>query len=207
MRFVFKTTAYGFDLAAEQEILLRHESNRKKAWLASLGLSALLVVLCVVLVLTKYGDAEAVSHFSFIIVGILLTQQAWQDYSGGNIRGLLKMLYRGRDPWGGEDFEMSLAVEGDTIYVYRGEEEVGTWDCSMLRAVTESEMIFDLQRGGLNKSYLAIPKDSLVEGDIDAFREHMRGRIHGKQEVRFYAISEKRQAQLAAAKARLFPKY
>ena len=34
MKFVFEAKASDYDLAAEQEILLRHVSNRKRNWLS-----------------------------------------------------------------------------------------------------------------------------------------------------------------------------
>ena len=35
MKFVFEAKASDYDLAAEQEILLRHVSNRKAKWIAA----------------------------------------------------------------------------------------------------------------------------------------------------------------------------
>ena len=40
MKFVFEAKASDYDLAAEQEILLRHVSNRKAKWIAAAALCA-----------------------------------------------------------------------------------------------------------------------------------------------------------------------
>ena len=45
MKFVFEAKASDYDLAAEQEILLRHVSNRKAKWIAAAALCAATVVL------------------------------------------------------------------------------------------------------------------------------------------------------------------
>lgn len=207
MRFEFEADTYAFDLAAEEEILLRHASTRKKAWLATLFAVAAFALLPRILGATGFEEADGIGHLGFILGGILLSQQALQDYSGGNLRSMLRALYRGRDPWGSERTEMALAFEGDTLYIYRGGEEVGMMDLGAINAVTESQTVFDIQLGGFRKSYIAIPKETMVKGDADAFRAHLCERIRGKKEVRFYSVGDKRRRQLAVAKARLFPKY
>ena len=47
MKFVFEAKASDYDLAAEQEILLRHVSNRKRNWTRAVILCAATVVLCI----------------------------------------------------------------------------------------------------------------------------------------------------------------
>ena len=51
MKFVFEAKASDYDLAAEQEILLRHVSNRKRNWTRAVILCAATVVLCNLLVM------------------------------------------------------------------------------------------------------------------------------------------------------------
>ena len=61
MKFVFEAKASDYDLAAEQEILLRHVSNRKAKWIAAAALCAATVVLCVLIVVFRHKDmTEAV---------------------------------------------------------------------------------------------------------------------------------------------------
>ena len=56
MKFVFEAKASDYDLAAEQEILLRHVSNRKRNWTRAVILCAATVVLCVLIVVFRHKD-------------------------------------------------------------------------------------------------------------------------------------------------------
>lgn len=96
MKFVFEAKASDYDLAAEQEILLRHVSNRKRNWTRAVILCAATVVLCVLIVVFRHKDMTEAVQVAALVVGVILFQQGYLDYTSGNPKAFLKLLYRGR---------------------------------------------------------------------------------------------------------------
>lgn len=207
MRFVLDATAEQFDQAAEQEILLRFVSNRKRNWITAAGLCVLVIVLAVILVIGKFGDAEKTLRIVGSLVGIVLIEQVYIDRTGGNQKGYLKLLYRGRMNQTDEDRAAPLRVEleqgGAALEIFNRDGKAGEWGMNGLRRVTESDEIFELCHGAfLSRRYLALPKAALVEGDMDAFRDELASRVKGGK-VERYDIPERMQKQLAQAREKL----
>ena len=96
MKFVFEAKASDYDLAAEQEILLRHVSNRKRNWTRAVILCAATVVLCILLVMFGQTETKETLQVMALVVGVILFQQGYLDYTSGNPKAFLKLLYRGR---------------------------------------------------------------------------------------------------------------
>lgn len=208
MKFVFEARASDYDLAAEQEILLRHVSNRRRNWMIAVGLCLATAVLAVVLVATGYGDMQKMLQVTGAVVGLVLIEQLYLDRSGGNIQGYLKMLYRGRTNQTEDDLNAILRLEvseGDPlIHIYNKDGEAGSWDFRGLCRVTENEEIFDLCRKGMPKQYLALPKNALVEGTEADFRALLNDWLGEKKSVETFTIPAKMQKQLMQAKYKLF---
>lgn len=72
MKFVFEAKASDYDLAAEQEILLRHVSNRKRNWTRAVILCAATVVLCVLIVVFRHKDMTEAVQVAALVVGVIL---------------------------------------------------------------------------------------------------------------------------------------
>lgn len=208
MKFVFEAKASDYDLAAEQEILLRHVSNRRRNWSIAAGLCVATAALAAVLVATGYGDAQKMLQVTGAVVGLVLVEQLYLDRSGGNIQGYLKMLYRGRTNQTEDDLNAILrleVIEGDPlIHIYNRDGEAGSWDFRGLCRVTENEEIFDLCRKGMPKQYLALPKNALVEGTEADFRAFLGDWLGEKKSVESFSIPAKMQKQLMQAKYKLF---
>lgn len=207
MRFVFDATAEQFDLAAEQEILLRFVSNRKRNWITAVGLCAVAIVLAAVLVIGKFGDAEKTLRLVGSLVGIVLIEQIYLDRSGGNQKGYLKMLYRGRMNQTDEERTAPLRVEleqgAEAMEIFNRDGKAGEWSLAGLRRVTESDDIFELCHGAmLSRRYLALPKSALTEGSVDAFRDELASRLKDGK-VERYTIPERMQKQMANTRAKL----
>lgn len=207
MRFVFDATAEQFDQAAEQEILLRFVSNRKRNWITAVGLCALAAVLAAILVIGKFGDAEKTLRLVGSLIGIVLIEQLYLDRTGGNQKGYLKMLYRGRMNQTDEDRAAPLRVELEqgaaALEIFNRDGKAGEWGMNGLRRVTESDEIFELCHGALlSRRYLALPKAALAEGSLEAFRDELASRVKSGK-VERYDIPERMQKQLAQARGKL----
>lgn len=207
MKFVFEAKASDYDLAAEQEILLRHVSKRRRNWTVAIALSVLTAVMATVLILSDFGDRDKTLQIAGMVIGVILVEQGYLDYTSGNPKAYLKMLYRGRTAQTRADLEKLVRVEitegENAIEIFNENGKAGEWDFTRLVRVTECDKAIELVRGGMPKQYLALPKDALVEGTLDEFRRAMRERMGGK-EVEYFAISERRQKQLMQAKYKLF---
>lgn len=207
MKFVFEAKASDYDLAAEQEILLRHVSKRRRNWTVAIALSAITAVMATVLILSNFGDRDKTLQIAGMVIGVILVEQGYLDYTSGNPKAYLKMLYRGRTTQTRADLEKLVRVEitegENAIEIFNENGKAGEWDFTRLVRVTECDGAIELVRGGMPKQYLALPKDALVEGTLDEFRRAMRERMGGK-EVEYFAISERRQKQLMQAKYKLF---
>ena len=209
MKFVFEAKASDYDLAAEQEILLRHVSNRKAKWIAAAALCAATVVLCILLVMFGQTGTKETLQVAALVVGVILFQQGYLDYTSGNPKAFLKLLYRGRRDQTYADLNKVLRIEitedSPAVEIYNEDGKVGEWDFQNLNRVIESDRIFDLTRnGGRTKQHLALPKDALKEGTVDEFRNYMDKWLKGDKTVEYYDISERRQKQLMKAKYQLF---
>lgn len=169
MKFVFEAKASDYDLAAEQEILLRHVSNRKRNWTRAVILCAATVVLCVLIVVFRHKDMTEAVQVAALVVGVILFQQGYLDYTSGNPKAFLKLLYRGRRDQTYADLNKVLRIEitedSPAVEIYNEDGKAGEWDFQNLNRVTESDRIFELCRGGgRSRQYLALPKDALREG-------------------------------------------
>lgn len=208
MKFVFETKASEYDLAAEQEILLRHVSNRRRNWRIAAGLCIITSVLAVILIATKFADTTKTLQITGMVVGVILFEQGYLDYTSGNPRGYLKMLYRGRTMQTREDLEKLVRLEitdGMSVAeIFNENGKAGEWNLARLCRVTESDKIFELVCSGMPKQFLALPKSALREGTVEDFRAAMRERLGGKKEVEYFEISARRQKQLMEAKYKLF---
>ena len=209
MKFVFEAKASDYDLAAEQEILLRHVSNRKRNWTRAVILCAATVVLCILLVMFGQTGTKETLQVMALVVGVILFQQGYLDYTSGNPKAFLKLLYRGRRDQTYADLNKVLRIEitedSPAVEIYNENGKAGEWDFQNLNRVTESDRIFDLTRnGGRTKQHLALPKDALREGTVEEFRSCMDRWLKGDKPVGFFAISERRQKQLMKAKYQLF---
>lgn len=209
MKFVFEAKASDYDLAAEQEILLRHVANRKRNWTRAVILCAATVVLCILLVMFGQTGTKETLQVMALVVGVILFQQGYLDYTSGNPKAFLKLLYRGRRDQTYADLNKVLRIEitedSPAVEIYNEDGKVGEWDFQNLNRVTESDRIFDLTRnGGRTKQHLALPKDALKEGTVDEFRNYMDKWLNGSKTVEHFEISERRQKQLMAAKYKLF---
>ena len=111
MKFVFEAKASDYDLAAEQEILLRHVSNRKRNWTRAVILCAATVVLCVLIVVFRHKDMTEAVQVAALVVGVILFQQGYLDYTSGNPKAFLKLLYRGRRDQTYADLNKVLRIE------------------------------------------------------------------------------------------------
>lgn len=208
MKFVFEAKASDYDLAAEQEILLRHVATRRRNWTIACGLCAATIVLAVILIVTGFADTTKILQVTGMVVGVVLVEQLYLDRSGGNIKGYLKLLYRGRDKQTVADLEAPLRLEiseGDPlIHIFNRDGEVASWNFQGLCRVTENEEIFDLCRKGMPKQYLALPKSAIREGTIEDFRALLNEWLGEGKSVERYAIPERMQRQLMEAKVKLF---
>ena len=209
MKFVFEAKASDYDLAAEQEILLRHVSNRKRNWTRAVILCAATVVLCILLVMFGQTGTKETLQVMALVVGVILFQQGYLDYTSGNPKAFLKLLYRGRRDQTYADLNKVLRIEitkgSRAIEIFNENGKMGEWDFQKLDRVTESDCIFDLTRsGGRANQHLALPKDALKEGTVDEFRSYMDEWLSGSKTVERYEISERRQKQLMKAKYQLF---
>ena len=178
MKFVFEAKASDYDLAAEQEILLRHVSNRKRNWTRAVILCAATVVLCILLVMFGQTGTKETLQVMALVVGVILFQQGYLDYTSGNPKAFLKLLYRGRRDQTYADLNKVLRIEitedSPAVEIYNEDGKVGEWDFQNLNRVTESDRIFELCRGGgRSRQYLALPKDALREGTVEEFRSCM----------------------------------
>ena len=207
MKFVFEAKASDYDLAAEQEILLRHVSNRKRNWTRAVILCAATVVLCILLVMFGQTGTKETLQVMALVVGVILFQQGYLDYTSGNPKAFLKLLYRGRRDQTYADLNKVLRIEitedSPAVEIYNEDGKAGEWDFQNLNRVTESDRIFDLTRNG-GRQYLALPKDALREGTVEEFRSCMDRWLKGDKTVEYYDISERRQKQLMKAKYQLF---
>ena len=111
MKFVFEAKASDYDLAAEQEILLRHVSNRKRNWTRAVILCAATVVLCILLVMFGQTGTKETLQVMALVVGVILFQQGYLDYTSGNPKAFLKLLYRGRRNQTYADLNKVLRIE------------------------------------------------------------------------------------------------
>ena len=190
MKFVFEAKASDYDLAAEQEILLRHVSNRKRNWTRAVILCAATVVLCILLVMFGQTGTKETLQVMALVVGVILFQQGYLDYTSGNPKAFLKLLYRGRRDQTYADLNKVLRIEitedSPAVEIYNEDGKAGEWDFQNLNRVTESDRIFDLTRnGGRTKQHLALPKDALKTipraAQGRAPRGHGRGvpQLHG----------------------------
>lgn len=209
MKFVFEAKASDFDLAAEQEILLRHVANRRRNWTAAAVLCAATVLLCAVIAVIRQKELAQAVQVAALVVCVILFQQGYLDYTSGNPKAYLKLLYRGRQDQTYADLQKLLRVEltegSHAVEIFDANGKVGEWDFQNLARVTESDRIFDLTRGGGRaKQYLALPKDALKEGTVDEFRSYMDRWLKGDGTVERFEISERRQKQLMKAKYQLF---
>ncbi len=209
MKFVFEAKASDFDLAAEQEILLRHVANRRRNWARATALCMAAVVLCILVVVFQSGGVTEAVQVTALVIGVILFQQGYMDFTSGNPKAYLKMLYRGRKDQTYADLEKVLRIEitedSHAIEIFNEDGKAGEWDFQKLDRVTESDRIFDLTRnGGRTKQHLALPKDALKEGTVDEFRNYMDKWLKGSKTVEYFEISERRQKQLMAAKYKLF---
>ncbi len=209
MKFVFEAKASDYDLAAEQEILLRHVSNRRSKWIAAAALSAATVVLCILIAVFRHKDMTEAAQVAALVVSVILLQQGYLDYTSGNPKAFLKLLYRGRQGQTYDDLEKVLRIEitedSPAVEIYNEDGKAGEWDFQNLSRVTESDRIFELCRGsGRSGQYLSLPKDALREGTVEEFRNCMNRWLKGGKTVEYYDISERRQKQLMRAKYQLF---
>lgn len=208
MKFVFEAKASDYDLAAEQEILLRHVANRRRNWSIACALCIATAVLAAALIVTGYGDTQKMLQVTGAVVGLVLVEQLYLDRSGGNIQGYLKMLYRGRANQTEDDLNAILRLEiteGDPlIHIYNRDGEAGSWDFRGLCRVVENEEIFDLCRKGMPKQYLALPKNAMTEGTEEDFRAFLVEWLGEKKRVEKFTIPAKMQRQLMQAKYKLF---
>ena len=215
MKFVFEAKASDYDLAAEQEILLRHVSNRKRNWTRAVILCAATVVLCILLVMFGQTGTKETLQVMALVVGVILFQQGYLDYTSGNPKAFLKLLYRGRRDQTYADLNKVLRIEitedSPAVEIYNEDGKVGEWDFQNLNRVTESDRIFELCRGGGGRvravwaeTGLALPKGALREGTVEEFRSCMDRWLKGDKTVEYYDISERRQKQLMKAKYQLF---
>ena len=156
MKFVFEAKASDYDLAAEQEILLRHVSNRKRNWTRAVILCAATVVLCVLIVVFRHKDMTETVQVAALVVGVILFQQGYLDYTSGNPKAFLKLLYRGRRDQTYADLNKVLRIEitedSPAVEIYNEDGKAGEWDFQNLNRVTESDRIFELCRGGGHSS-------------------------------------------------------
>lgn len=207
MKFVFEARASDYDLAAEQEILLRHVSKRKRNWTVAVGLSVLTAVMATVLIVADFGDRDKTLQIAGMVIGVILVEQWYLDYTSGNPKAYLKMLYRGRTTQTAADLEKPIRVEitegENAIEIFNENGKAGEWDFTKLVRVTESDRVYELVRGGMPKQYLALPKSALVEGTQDELRRCLREKLGGKP-IEHFDISERRQKQLMTAKYKLF---
>ena len=139
----------------------------------------------------------------------ILFQQGYLDYTSGNPKAFLKLLYRGRRDQTYADLNKVLRIEitedSPAVEIYNEDGKAGEWDFQNLNRVTESDRIFELCRGGgRSRQYLALPKDALREGTVEEFRSCMDRWLKGDKTVEYYDISERRQKQLMKAKYQLF---
>ncbi len=208
MKFVFEAKASDYDLAAEQEILLRHVSDRRRKWCTAAALCGMTVLMGTALVLFKHDDPVKVAQVAALVVGMILFQQGYLDYTSGNPKAYLKMLYRGRREQTMDDLNALLRIEisegSDAVEIYNQDGKAGEWSFKRLCRVTESDTIFELSRAGRPRQYLALPKDALREGTVDEFRAYMDRWLGEGKKVEYFTISERRQRQLMAAKYQLF---
>ena len=148
MKFVFEAKASDYDLAAEQEILLRHVSNRKRNWTRAVILCAATVVLCILLVMFGQTGTKETLQVMALVVGVILFQQGYLDYTSGNPKAFLKLLYRGRRDQTYADLNKVLRIEitedSPAVEIYNEDGKVGEWDFQNLNRVTESDRIFEL---------------------------------------------------------------
>lgn len=166
------------------------------------------VLMGAALVFFKHDDPVKVTQVAALVIGVILFQQGYLDYTSGNPKAYLKMLYRGRKEQTMDDLNAVLHVEisegCDAVEIYNQDGKAGEWSFKHLCRVTESDTIFELSRAGRPRQYLALPKDALREGTVDEFRAYMDRWLGEGKKVEYFTISERRQRQLMAAKYQLF---
>ena len=209
MKFVFDAKAIDYDLAAAQELLLRHVRNRKRNRTRAVILCAATVVLCILLVMFGQTWTKETLQVMALVVGVILFQQGYLDYTSGNPKAFLKLLYRGRRDQTYADLNKVLRIEitedSPAVEIYNEDGKAGESDFQNLNRVPERDRIFELCRGGgRSRQYLALPKDALREGTVEEFRSCMDRWLKGDKTVEYYDISERRQKQLMMAKYQLF---
>ena len=111
-----------------------------------------------------------------LVVGVILFQQGYLDYTSGNPKAFLKLLYRGRRDQTYADLNKVLRIEitedSPAVEIYNEDGKVGEW--------------------------------ALREGTVEEFRSCMDRWLKGDKTVEYYDISERRQKQLMKAKYQLF---
>lgn len=208
MKFIMEATAHEFDLAAEQEILLRYAANRTAKW-RNVGLVAFaLIALSITMASSGAADPGKLIMLSGGLCVILVFQQFNLDRTGGNPYPSLKQLYRGRmaqtEAERNAPLRLVIDENGYGIEIYNAYGKAGEWSFRNLCRVTESDDIFELVCKGMPKQYLALPKSSLREGTVDELRELFNDLLDEKHPVEFFDIPEKYQQSLIAAKHKLF---
>lgn len=208
MKFIMEATAHEFDLAAEQEILLRYVANRTTKW-RNVGLVAFaLIALSITMASSGAADPMKLVMLSGGLCVILLLQQLNLDRTGGNPYPSLKQLYRGRmaQTAAEQNAPLRLVIDenGYGIEIYNAYGKAGDWSFQNLCRVTESDDIFELVCKGMPKQYLALPKSALREGTVDELRELFNDLLDDKHPVEHFDIPEKYQQALAAARQKLF---
>ena len=87
-----------------------------------------------------------------LVVGVILFQQGYLDYTSGNPKAFLKLLYRGRRDQTYADLNKVLRIEitedSPAVEIYNEDGKVGEWDFQNLNRVTESDRVFELCGGG-----------------------------------------------------------
>ena len=176
-------------------------SNRKRNWTRAVILCAATVVLCILLAMFGQTGTKETLQVMALVVGVILFQQGYLDYTSGNPKAFLKLLYRGRRDQTYADLNKVLRIEitedSPAVEIYNEDGKAGEWDFQNLNRVTESN-------GGRTKQHLALPKDALREGTVEEFRSCMDRWLKGDKTVEYYDISERRQKQLMKAKYQLF---
>lgn len=208
MKFVLEATAHEFDLAAEQEILLRYVADRKLKWRNVALVAFALVALSITMASTGAADPMKLAMLSGGLCVILVLQQLKLDRTGGNPYPSLKQLYRGRMVQTAEQMNAPLRLvideNGYGIEIYNAFGKAGDWSFQHLCRVIESDEVFELVCKGLPKQYLALPKSALREGTVDELRELFNDLLDDKHPVVHYDIPESYRQSLANAKKKLF---
>jgi len=205
MKFEFKASAREFDLAAEQEILLRFVNGKNAARKKTCFLAATVLIAGLLFMTTvskRPDDAFLVTVATLLLI---LAEHLRYELSYGNMGKLLKMLYRGRHPNQQiANRTLRLVLVDNVFHVYNEEREGMTWDCRKLYLANESDTIFALRSGWFLKQYLALPKNALVEGSVEEFREYINSRLPERKQVTYGKIPQELQLKLRETKKKLF---